>query len=164
MKKTGKILLTVASIISLVGTIAVALLGLVFIIIALVSVTSPFITAESLRELTEWAQSLDPSINETGIRWIVAGVIAGVTLICFLIYTVVYLVATILLFKAAKQQSKGSQIAGIVVGVLTTPVGWLAIVGCILSLIGMGIEEKRQQEAAQPKEEAKEEPKQVEAK
>ena len=90
MKKTGKILLTVASIISLVGTIAVALLGLVFIIIALVSVTSPFITAESLRELTEWAQSLDPSINETGIRWIVAGVIAGVTLICFLIFSFLF--------------------------------------------------------------------------
>ena len=164
MKKTGKILLTVASIISLVATIGIAVLGLILIIITLCG-GAVITNQEFLTAVREWAEEVgNGEINETGIKWIIIGFSCAVLFGIFLVSTAIYLVATIILFKAAKQQSKGTQVAGIVFGFLTTPLGWLAVIASIISLIGMGIEEKHQQQAAQPKEEAKEEPKQVEAK
>ena len=146
MKKASKILLTISGVVYLIAAIALAILGIVWGIMAFVAVSSlPFgaILTEYLQEFVE-----NISVPEDMIDTVV-GIVAGIVcLVTGAAGFVMCLIVSIINFKGAKAKKKGILIANIVFGVLCESI--LGIAGGVLGIIGLGQEERR---AAQPAQE-----------
>lgn len=148
MKKVSKILLTIAAIVGLVVTIGVGVATIVLIIVTIAG--GAVLPASIMAKIEAAIQDAGADISPDAFKWIVIGIISFIFLMVGLLIFVIELVATLITFKGKKQESKGSQIACIVLGAISG--NYITLVGGILGTIAFSVES------------GKEEPKQVEEK
>ena len=148
MKKVSKILLTIAAIVGLVVTIGVGVTTIVLIIVTIAG--GAVLPASTMAEIEAAIKDAGADISPDALKWIVIGIISFIILMVGLLIFVIELVATLITFKGKKQESKGSQIACIVLGAISG--NYITLVGGILGTIAFSVES------------GKEEPKQVEEK
>ena len=134
MKKASKILLTISGVIYLISAIALAILGIVWGIMAFIAVSSlPFgeLLTVYIQEFVD-GMSVPEDMVDT-IVGIVAGIVClGAGLAGF----ICCLVVSIINFKGAKAKKKGILIANIVFGVLAESI--LGIAGGVSGLLCAG--------------------------
>ena len=144
----SKILLTIAAIVGLVVTIGVGITTIVLIIVTIAG--GAVLPASTMAEIEAAIKDAGADISPDALKWIVIGIISFIILMVGLLIFVIELVATLITFKGKKQESKGSQIACIVLGAISG--NYITLVGGILGTIAFSVES------------GNEEPKQVEEK
>lgn len=146
MKKASKIVLTIGAVWNLLMTIGVFIAGLVISIVALVD--KAMIDPAFYEEIEAIFAEMEVSVDADAIVWIVVAIYILIVLTIALVAGVFCLVATILAFKGAKAKKNGILIANIVFGVFVQ--NYIVIAGAVLGIVGLGIENRKAEQANQP--------------
>ncbi len=145
MKKSSKIILTIAGIFGLIDGIALMLVGLIYGLVVV------FGGAEAMPQI---AAELQAAFDESGVEmnadvivWVIRIILGLIIMLGYGALGLFELITGIIALKGAKAKKKGILIANIVFGALFQ--NWLSIVGAILGIIGLSIEERRAAEGQQ---------------
>lgn len=152
MRKASKILLTIGGIFNILIAVGAMIAGLVLVIMALVSGSGAFpeLNVAIQEMIEETGSDLDPE----AVKWIVIAIYSVIVLAVAIVAFVMYLVGGIIALKGGKAKTKGILIANIVFSVLLSSL--LVLVGSILGIVGLSIEENRKQQQPKEVEEKKE--------
>lgn len=143
MKKASKIVLIISGVFDLLFTISIVITSLVFIIMALS--TKSTLDPIWYAELEAAFEEMGYEVNADALTWIIIGIYCAIIFAVATVAFVFYLIATIITFAASKGKKKGTLIASIVFAVFTQT--YLTIIGAVLGLIGMGIEQRRAEQS-----------------